>query len=236
MSQDACHIWKYYIIKCYKMPVIFTYNDRYHGNFYEYYIKMLFHWLTMVTHCFSTRKVYNRDFAQSTLQTCRSYRCHIPVIFIYNDRYHGHFYEYYIKMLFHRLAMVTDCFSTHKVYNRDFAQSTLQTCRSYRCHISVIFIYNDRYQGNFYEYYIMMLFHRLTMVTHCFSTHKVYNRAFAQSTLQTCRSYRCRHLPVCTQDYSGIWLDLHAVFHGTWQYHPSGSWDAHLHKVLNDNN
>ncbi len=26
--QDPCHIWKYYIIKCYKMLVIFTYNDK----------------------------------------------------------------------------------------------------------------------------------------------------------------------------------------------------------------
>ncbi len=24
MWQDACHIWKYYILKCYKMLVIFT--------------------------------------------------------------------------------------------------------------------------------------------------------------------------------------------------------------------
>ncbi len=28
MWQDACHIWKYYIIKYYKMLIIFTYNDR----------------------------------------------------------------------------------------------------------------------------------------------------------------------------------------------------------------
>ncbi len=27
MLQDACHIWKYYIIKCYNMHVIFTYNN-----------------------------------------------------------------------------------------------------------------------------------------------------------------------------------------------------------------
>ncbi len=32
MWQDACHIWKYYIIKYYKMLVIFTYNDR-HRSF-----------------------------------------------------------------------------------------------------------------------------------------------------------------------------------------------------------
>ncbi len=28
MWQDACHIWKYYIIKCYKSLVIFTYNGQ----------------------------------------------------------------------------------------------------------------------------------------------------------------------------------------------------------------
>ncbi len=36
MWQDACHIWKYYIIKYYKMLVIFTYNDRH----WEIFTKM----------------------------------------------------------------------------------------------------------------------------------------------------------------------------------------------------
>ncbi len=30
MWQDACNIWKCYMIKCYKMLVIFTYNDRHY--------------------------------------------------------------------------------------------------------------------------------------------------------------------------------------------------------------
>ncbi len=30
LIEVACHIWKYYIIKCYKMLVIFTYNDRHY--------------------------------------------------------------------------------------------------------------------------------------------------------------------------------------------------------------
>ncbi len=33
MSQDACHIWNYYIIKCYKMLVIFTNYDRHYVIF-----------------------------------------------------------------------------------------------------------------------------------------------------------------------------------------------------------
>ncbi len=30
---DDCHIWKYYIITCYKMLAIFTYNDRHYVIF-----------------------------------------------------------------------------------------------------------------------------------------------------------------------------------------------------------
>ncbi len=34
MWQVACHIWKYYIIKCYKMHVIVTYNDRHYRTWH----------------------------------------------------------------------------------------------------------------------------------------------------------------------------------------------------------
>ncbi len=33
MWQDACHIWKHYITKCYKMLVMFTYNERHYVSF-----------------------------------------------------------------------------------------------------------------------------------------------------------------------------------------------------------
>ncbi len=42
--QEGCHIWKYYIIKCYKMLVIFTYNGRHWVIFTKITI-LLFPWL-----------------------------------------------------------------------------------------------------------------------------------------------------------------------------------------------
>ncbi len=55
---DACHIWKYYIIKCYKLHVIFTYNDRHLSHFYENDTILLFLRLLKFNKCMGPMYIF----------------------------------------------------------------------------------------------------------------------------------------------------------------------------------